>query len=141
MPNPHSAYTVVFGGWYQRTTLHLTEIYDFLEDCRGHKDLDSSQLKSFRDQLHLGSISREVGYLEYIQAEASGGISIKYYEDGLYVLSQTTSDILTTATTLEHYFRQFFEPAISYLFSRGAPIPKVLANIKTFHPIVVETVY
>ena len=35
-----SKYKITYGGWYQRTTLHLSEIYDLL--ALGHSKLDLS---------------------------------------------------------------------------------------------------
>ena len=38
---------ITFGGWYQRTTLHLTEIYEFLSKAESQIDLDKDRLKEF----------------------------------------------------------------------------------------------
>lgn len=132
-------FTLLFGGWYQRTTLHLSEIYDFLALGRSHSELDPEKLRSLHDHLHLTQVSRQAGYLEYVLAQTSDGITIRYYEDGLYVLELTTADIPPAKDRLEHYFKNEFEPAVSYIFSLGAPIPKVLANISSVHPLVVAT--
>ena len=68
----------------------------------------------------------------------SSGIEIRYYEDGLYVLEIVTDDIAAAQKLLEEYFEQKLNPAISYIFSLGAPTPKILANIKTVHPVVIS---
>jgi hypothetical protein len=44
---------------------------------------------------------------------------------------------LSAKTKLETYFNDYFYPAINFLFSLGAPTPKILANIHTNHPAVV----
>ena len=36
---------VTFGGWYQRTTLHLTEIYDFFKYGTSRLSLSKGKLK------------------------------------------------------------------------------------------------
>ena len=36
---------VYIGGWFQRTMLQLTEIYDFLRNCDSKLNLDKEKLK------------------------------------------------------------------------------------------------
>lgn len=133
-----SSFKVTFGGWYQRTTLHLSEIYEFLANANSYLELDKAVVKANHEKLNLVSVTRENGYFEYVQAITKDQITIKYYEDGLYVLEMHTQNILKAKEMLETYFSNFLNPAINYIFSLGAPIPKVLANIKTIHPIVVS---
>jgi hypothetical protein len=131
-------YKITFGGWYQRTTLHLTEVYDFLAYGMSRLDLNKEKLSIFHSKLNLEQVSREAEGLEYVKAKTLDDIDIKYYEDGLYVLSIISDDVGEAKENLSSYFSEIFEPAISYIFSLGAPTPKVLANIKRFHPTVVS---
>lgn len=133
------AFTVVYGGWYQRTTLHLSEIYDFLALGISTLPLDKTMLKKNHAKLQLGQVTRETGELEYVKAQTKSGIEIRYYEDGLYILELVSDDVVGAQTTLQEYFDHNLNPAIGYIFSLGAPTPKVLANIKTTHPIVAAT--
>ena len=129
---------VTYGGWYQRTTLHLSEIYEFFFSGKSSIDgLNPEQLSRLYQQLDLASVSRETSYLEYVQAKTKQGISVRYYEDGLYILQITASEVSDASDILQDYFEKQFGPAISYLFSKGAPTPKVLANIKTSHSTVI----
>jgi hypothetical protein len=118
--------------------LHLSEIYDLF--LRGHSSLqlDPVKLKEFCDGLNFQSVDRVAGYLEYVQAVTRDGIEVRYYEDGLYVLDIATADPKAGEAQLSTYFEQKLSPAISYIFSLGAPTPKVLANIKTVHPTVIS---
>ncbi|MDP2671367.1 MAG: hypothetical protein Q8P13_02785 [bacterium] len=134
MPN----YKITYGGWYQRTTLHLSEIYNFFAHAHTYTELPKEKLEKLRESLKLTHVSREVGYLEYVKATSGEGIEVRYYEDGLYILELTSTDILASKKLLEDYFENVFNPALSYLFSLGAPTPKVLANIKISHPTVVS---
>jgi len=136
MPKAQS-YTVIFGGWYQRTTLHLSETYDLLKLGRSKLNLSKEKLAKFHKILDLKKVTREAGYLEYVKAETNSGIQTRYYEDGLYVLEINSTDINKAQKLLEDYFNNVFNPAISYIFSLGAPTPKVLANIEATHPTVV----
>ncbi len=130
-------FTVTFGGWYQRTTLHLSEIYDLMALGHSKLPLSKEKLAEFRKQLDLKKVTREAEYLEYVKGITNKGIEISYYEDGLYILSLKSNNIRQAQELLEDYFENVFNPAISYIFSLGAPTPKVLANIKTVHPTVV----
>lgn len=129
---------ITFGGWYQRTTLHLSEIYDYIYFGTSRLNLDKNKLRDNWKKLQIKEISRETGYLEYIHAKTAGGIEIKYHEDGLYILSITNEDVKTAETKLRRYYDEVFGPAINYIFSLGAPTPKILANIKTNHPLVIS---
>jgi hypothetical protein len=130
-------YKVYYGGWYQRTTLHLSEIYGFMHS--GHTDLplNKEKIQKNLESLNLSSVSRMNDYLEYISADTKDGIDIKYYEDGLYVLETESNEIQAAKDKLESYYLENFNPSISYIFSLGAPTPKILANIKQDHPLVV----
>ncbi len=134
-----SQYKVTYGGWYQRTTLHMSEVYDLFARGFSNLSLSKDRLLQFQKDLRLVSISRESGYFDYVKAVTDSGIEIKYYEDGLYILEMVTTDVLAAQQKLEQYFATIFNPAISYIFSLGAPTPKVLANIKANHPVVVST--
>lgn len=104
-------------------------------------DLSEKKLKNLHDGLRLEEVTREAGYLEFVKARTSDGIEIRYYEDGLYVLEFESENITEAKKKLEDYFENQLSPAISYIFSLGAPTPKVLANIKTVHPTVISLVH
>ncbi len=131
-------FKITYGGWYQRTTLHLTEVYDLFTRGYSKLALDPGKLKKFHELLALKEISREAGNLEFIWAKTAHGIEIRYFEDGLYILELRSGDIRHGQKILENYFASAFNPAIAYIFSLGAPTPKVLANIQTAHPTVVS---
>lgn len=130
-------YKIYYGGWYQRTTLHLSEIYDFLYRAHSELPLDSDKLKALQESLDIRSVSRESDYLEYVAAQIKEDIKLKYFEDGLYLLEIESSNVTQASQKLEDYFTNNLSPAIAYIFSLGAPTPKVLANIQQRHPLVV----
>lgn len=129
--------TIIFGGWYQRTTLHLSEIYDLFALGRSKLELSKEKIADFKKILDLKEVTREAEYLEYVKATTNTGIEVRYYEDGLYVLEFQANDPIKGQKLLEAYFNNVLNPAISYIFSLGAPTPKVLANIKAVHPTVI----
>src|SRR3989338_6271097 len=129
---------ITFGGWYQRTSLHLTEIYDFLSKCESRLSLSKEKLKEFHKDLNLKFATKETGNLDFVKAETKNGIEIRYYEDGLYILEiKKTKNIESSVKLIRNYFENYFNPAINYLFSLGALTPKILLEIKEPHQIVI----
>lgn len=102
--------------------------------------LSKEKLRRLHNELDLSEVSREAGYLEFVRATTKEGIEIHYYEDGLYILKISSSNIVEAKSKLEEYYNEKFAPAIAYIFSLGAPTPKELANIKTVHPIAVGVI-
>ncbi len=130
---------LTYGGWYQRTTLHLSEIYDLFAFGRSNLELPKKKIADYHKLLDIKKVTREPGYLEFVKAKTNNGIEIRYYEDGLYVLEvEIQNTIDNSKKLLEDYFNDALSPAISYIFSLGAPTPKILANIKTVHPTVIS---
>jgi len=127
---------IYIGGWFQRTTLHLSEIYDFLKEGKSELALDLAKLKDLRDALEISGIEMKIDSLDYIEFRSKRGIEVKIYEDGLIVLnnSNPAGVIKDLIGELTFYYETKLSPAISYIFSLGAPIPKELANIKTIYP-------
>jgi hypothetical protein len=131
---------VYIGGWFQRTTLHLSEVYDFLREGVSALELDKEKLGELRRNLDIDSVDLKVDDLEYISLTAKDGVSIKITEDGLIVLKKTYQDgddLRRDIKLLTDYYENRLSPAFHYLFSLGAPVPKELANIKTIYPYFV----
>lgn len=127
---------IYIGGWFQRTTLHLSEIYDFLKEAESPLNLDKDVLAKHRNNLDLASEEMRLGGLDHIVLESNLGIEAKIFEDGLIVLNTAArkQDIIDRIKRLAAYYEERLSPGISYVFSLGAPVPKELANIKTIYP-------
>ena len=89
-------YKVTFGGWFQRTTLHLSEVHGFFVNGRSKLELSKHKLSLLHRKLNFRSVSRvrEPGNLEYVRAETKNGIVVKYYEDGLHILEKDSGDVI-----------------------------------------------
>lgn len=130
--------SVYVGGWFQRTTLHLSEIHDFLKEARSPLNLDKDRLRSLRADLGIEGLEMRVEDLEYVYFRSKGDIEVKVYEDGLIVLGKSkVRDLKKDISDLTSFYENKLSPAFSYLFSLGAPVPKELANIKTIYPYFV----
>lgn len=125
---------IYVGGWFQRTRLHLGEIYDFLRAAESPLALDKNKLQTLRNSLEITDVDLHVDQLEYVFLR-SGTVMVRIYEDGLIILTTDfTGDIKADIDVLTSYYETKLSPAFSYIFSLGAPVPKELANIKTVYP-------
>ncbi len=131
---------VYVGGWFQRTMLQLSEIYDFLRDGSSQLALDPEKLAEYKKELKIGKIDYDVAGEEFIQFTTSLNITVKIFEDGLITLKNSEVSEDTLFADIDHvtdYYENKLSPALSYLFSLGAPIPKELASIETIYPYFV----
>ncbi len=128
---------IYIGGWFQRTTLHLTEIWDFLNRGKFNLDFSKEELNAVRDSLSIYNISRESGPLEYLFVKTTKEISYRIYEDGLIILEKGFESLKEDFEAIKDYYDNKLSTALSLIFSKGAPVPKELANIKTILPYIV----
>ena len=131
---------VYIGGWFQRTMLQLSEIYDFLRDCKSHLDLDEEKLKEYRKNLGIGKIDYGIAGEEFIEFTTAYDIKVKIFEDGLVVLNNTNvseNTLFADIDKVTDYYENKLSVAFNYLFSLGAPVPKELANIANVYPYFV----
>ena len=128
---------VALGYWYQRTTLHLAEIHDFLLGVASPLDLDPHKLVKLRKDLGIRNIRTDIDVLERLDVEFEGDMKCRIYEDGLVLLTKDSRDINHDLQALSRFFQNTFLPAISYLFSLGAPVPKELAGVVAPLPVII----
>ncbi|MGM9834168.1 MAG: hypothetical protein ACI31M_00085 [Bacilli bacterium] len=131
---------IYVGGWFQRTMLQLSEVYDFLRMCKSELDLDKEKLKEYRKNLEIGRIEYGVAGEEYILFTTAQNITVKIFEDGLITLNNnnvSNDTLFADIDKVTDYYENKLSPALSYLFSLGAPVPKELANIETVYPYFV----
>lgn len=134
---------VCVGGWFQRTMLQLSEIYDFLRGDEVKLKLSQKKIDEFRKNLEIGSIEYGVSGEEFVRFTTAAGISVKIFEDGLITLANenvSEDTLLADLDKVQDYYETRLSPAFNYLFSLGAPVPKELAGIKNVYPyfIVLE---
>ena len=131
---------VYIGGWFQRTTLQLSEVYDFLRFATSELALEKEKLKKLHKNLGLKEVTYDIDSLELLRISTTDNIDVKIYEDGLIVLGYDKMkeySLFTDIDNLANYYEKKLSPALSYLFSLGAPVPKELANIETVYPYFV----
>jgi hypothetical protein len=131
--------SITLGYWYPRTTLHLAEVVDFVRTGHSPVALDKRKLLELHKALDITESNLIVDTLEHLSVSTRQEITIKFYEDGLVTLSKNIDSLKQDRDKLQAYFEDRFSPAISYLFSLGAPVPKELANIHTVYPFFIVT--
>jgi hypothetical protein len=123
------------GTWFQRTTLHLSELWKLIDVDGPDTFFVSRDLIPLRKLLDLKKSTRATMEFEYIRFQTNGGIVGTIYEDGLIIVSMDdVSDAEAAKEDLRIYYEDHLSKGITYLFSKGAPIPKELANIPTVLP-------
>ncbi|MSU54636.1 MAG: hypothetical protein EXS48_02235 [Candidatus Staskawiczbacteria bacterium] len=132
---------ISLGIWMPRTSMHLREIYHFLSGDNAPIDgLDIKILAKFRQNLEV----TDVHFIRETEADAIEAsckkVGIRISQEGIIVLELkkkagefSKEDIVL----LENFFIKKFSPAIKYLFSLGAPLPKELQHIKEAYPIII----
>lgn len=129
--------SVYIGGWFQRTMLQLSEVYDFLRGTGGIAKLSQKKMADFREALEIEDLEYGVSGEEYLCFKSKLGVRVKIFEDGLITLRNEEVNSETLAKDIakvQDYYENRLSPAINYLFSLGAPVPKELANIENVYP-------
>jgi len=121
---------IELGYWYPLTTLHLAEMQDFFAGHTTPLHLDATKLIALRSKLGIVSSQLKLGELEYIDMEARSNIRVRVYEDGLVTICDDHTSLRHDIKELTDFFEKAYMPAIRYLFSVGAPVPKDLAGIE-----------
>ena len=128
------------GGWFQRTMLQLSEIYDFVRGEGSKLPLNAKKLDMLREQLDIADIEYNVSGQEYVKITTKENLVIKIFEDGLITLNKCASSVETLMEDINevtNYYEKKLAAAINYLFSLGAPLPKELAHIENIYPYFV----
>lgn len=129
---------IYIGGWFQRTMLQLSEIYDFIRGFGSNlKQLNPKKIDFFLENLEIESVDYRVSGEEYIYFTTKAGITVKIFEDGLITLNKpdvTERTFLQEINKVQDFYENKLSPALNYLFSLGAPVPKELAGIKNVYP-------
>lgn len=134
---------ITVGGWFQRTMLQLSEIYDFLRGEEPRLKLNAKKCAELRQNLDIGNIEYGVSGEGFVRFTTREGVFIKIFEDGLITLNNkevSLDTFLADIQKVQDYYEKKLSPALNYLFSLGAPVPKELAGIKSVYPyfIVLE---
>ncbi len=88
----------------------------------------------------MGSVEYGVAGEEFVMFTTSERLRIRIFEDGLITIGSDNVSEETLFADVEHlkdYYETKLSPAINYIFSLGAPVPKELAHIENIYPYFV----
>ena len=131
---------IYIGGWFQRTMLQLSEVYDFLRNGESQLKLSKKKLAELRKDLNIGSVEYGVAGEEFVVFTTAEHLRIKIFEDGLIVIGTedvSEDTLFADIEKLKDYYEQRLSAAFNYIFSLGAPVPKELAHIENIYPYFV----
>ena len=130
---------IYIGGWFQRTSLHLHEVFRLLKYSESNLPLDKKKLRSMQKMINPQNVRFVMDELDYVTFRTENGISVRLYEDGLTTLGidSVTNSLPDEFKKMTDFYEKKLSKGLSYIFSLGAPVPKELANIKTIYPYFV----
>ena len=104
---------IFIGGWFQRTMLQLTEMYDFFRGSGSKLKLDEKKLEKYRQSLGIGNLEYNVAGEEYILFTTVYDINVKIFEDGLIILNNTNVNYKTLFADMDkltEYYEKRYLP-------------------------------
>lgn len=125
-----------------RASMHLREMYNFLgTDKNPVRGLDAKKLAEFKKALGVVKV-HFIRETEADRIEALfGKVAITISEEGIMVLELRKENSIGSPAQdlefLERFFLEKFSPALKYLFSLGAPLPKELLHIRETYPAII----
>lgn len=123
------------GTWFPRTFLHLKELFLFFHSKQGIAGLDPKQVRSYWKSLSPTLVElHEEGDFDHLIVRC-GHVDISFTEDGIVLLQSNGMNPKRALEQLEEFYSSRLGPAVTYLFSRGAPLPKELVNVQEVYPI------
>src|SRR3989339_901926 len=120
---------IFIGGWYQRTMLHLSEIYDFLKDASSPLNLNAKKLKDLRKRLDIESMEMKMGDFEYIEIKKN---EFEIYRgDKLYIINNVSEKSETIEKIInEQIFVREFKGQLHRYLNLHRIIWEKIADIK-----------
>lgn len=125
------------GSWVPRTILHLEEFYHFIKKGESHLRLNEEELKRRHRALKIGSFQMKNQGQEYLETQIDAA-RLRYYEDGLMILDKKVTNLKKDQDYLSNFALKEVFKTFSYLYSLGAPIPKIFTAIFSILPFIIS---
>lgn len=125
--------TVYTGGWFQRTSLYLEDVYNLLiaGQVVPNTGINPKKLKRILDFLDIEDVKRINGYLDFILIQCANNITVKIFEDGVYTIKHRTKDFHASFDIVKNFNNNISE-LLNRLFSRGAPMPRITEHFEDY---------
>lgn len=133
---------IYVGSWYPRTLFHLNEMHRFLSDGASSLSLNKEKLKSLRKELNPKNVSFGQDFGRSVLLAKFKDYEFESHENGLTLLSvkpNTLKNVDIEMKKLSDFaFKNVFS-SFGYLYSQGAPIPKLFSAMKSVMPYTMLT--
>jgi hypothetical protein len=129
---------IYLGSWMPRTEVHLEELILFLSSGKSKLNaLSTEKLKNYWKNLNILDIKTNEIESEKNILVKTKNLNFICYANGLIVFTKELKNLKEDFEILKKYSIDKFFPAFSYIFSLGAPIPKIFNNIKSVMPLII----
>jgi hypothetical protein len=135
MENNDFKKNVYLGLWFQRTSIHLKEFYYFLNNQKITDGLNQEKCDHLRNNLEIESLELKKEDGVSLLLVKSKEVDFSMTEDGVILINSTFKNIKENANLLKDFYINKLSPALAYIFSRGAPLPKDLSDITEIYPL------
>lgn len=124
------------GTWLPRTHVHLDELYHFFADATTSSSLEQERLRQLRKRVGAKEFGFHKGVIDELHVNCVQGHFIAT-EDGVLVVKKVVKNLNQDYKRINDFFLSKILPAVSYLFSTGAPLPKVYKSLDSIMPVVI----
>ncbi len=131
---------IYVGSWYPRTLFHLNELHQFLSDGSSDLSLNKEKLQALKKELNPKDVKIEQDFGRSILSAKFGNYEFEGHENGLTLLSsQKINDkkIDDEIKALSEFAFQNVFSSFGYIYSQGAPIPKIFSAMKSVMPYTI----
>ena len=101
----------------------------------GPNGLNEKELVNKRNQLEIEQASFEEYPINSVILNTKR-VKTTITEDGVILLQTSVEEVTRSVNRLKLFYEERLAPAISYLFSLGAPLPKELHKAKHIYPLL-----
>lgn len=131
---------IYVGSWYPRMLSHLEELHRFLNDGTSYFSIDSKELKRLWKNLSPEQVKKYQIHGHHVLTSRISKYDFESRENGLTIVSLSNPDTKNINKEMNEIrdmaFKKIF-PSLNYLYSKGAPIPKIFAAMKSVMPYVI----
>lgn len=133
---------IYVGSWYPRTLFHLNELHKFLSDGTSNLSLDKEKLHKLKKELNPQNVELKQDLGQSLLTAKFEEYNFESHENGLTLLSLKDVSLnnvdKSMAKLSEFAFKNVFA-SFGYLYSQGAPIPKLFSAMKSVMPYTIIT--
>lgn len=130
---------IYLGTWFQRTSLHLQEIYNFLKFQKSIVGLDKSQGLKLLQKVSIRDLNYRRDTIFHYLEFWSNNVKVVITEDGIIRLTSNLEKSLNIEIKkITEFYSNYLGPVLSYLFSLGAPLPKDLKRAEDVFPVLIS---